>query len=119
MQIESSSPSPQKIQWLHNGQPIPGATNRTLTIDPPQPADDGYYVAQIDNAVGCVVSSMADQSIDGEGGGLVLFSNHTDEIDAPISSPGQYPGDTPFIQVRLFAVATINRMRLVIDWIRA
>jgi hypothetical protein len=117
--IGSSSDSPRAIQWFHNGQPVPGATNSILTIDPPQPAADGYYVAQIDNFAGRVVSAMADAQIDGNGGGLVLFSNHTDAIDAPIYSPGQEPGAPPYIRVKLFAGATINRMRPVTDWIKA
>jgi hypothetical protein len=119
MLVESSSPSPRRIQWLHNGQAIPGATNSILTIESPQSSDDGYYVAQIDNSAGRVVSAMADQQIDGNGGGLVLFSNHTDEIDAPIYSPGQLPGYPPYIQVKLVAGRAINRLRVVTDWIRA
>lgn len=111
MFIASASRSPQNIQWFHNGQPIPGATNWTFTIDPPQPSDDGYYLAQIDNFAGRVVSEMTDHQIDGNGGGLVLFSNHTDGIDAPIYSPGQTPLSPPYIRVQLFAGATINRMR--------
>ena len=122
MFVKSSNASnapPQSIQWLHNGQPIPGATNSTLTTDSPQPSDDGVYVAQIDNFAGRAVSSMTDEQIDGNGGGLVLFSNHTDEIDAPIYSPGQLHGGPPYILVRLWVGATINRLRPVTDWIRA
>jgi hypothetical protein len=113
MLVESSSDAPQTIQWLHNGQPIAGATQSIFTIESPKPGDDGYYVAQIDNFEGRVVSAMADQAIDGNGGGRVLFSNHTDGIDAPIDSPGQLSGEPPYIRVRLIAGATINRMRPV------
>src|SRR5262249_57577712 len=35
--------APITYQWLFNGTPIVGATNRTLSVPSPQPAQSGYY----------------------------------------------------------------------------
>ena len=38
-----ASPSSVSYQWRRDGQPIPGATTRTLTLDNLQPRDSGLY----------------------------------------------------------------------------
>jgi hypothetical protein len=117
MFIESYSRGEQKFQWLHNGQPIPGATNATYVIEKPQASDDGYYSAQVDNFAGRIVSDMIDQAFEGNGGGRILFANHTGEIDAPLHSPGQVKEWGPHIQVLLLAGERMDRMRAVTPWI--
>jgi len=48
-----------KVQWMHNGTPIPGETNATLTIDPVTGADAGGYAAEVRNSAGWMLSNVA------------------------------------------------------------
>ncbi|MFO1477719.1 MAG: immunoglobulin domain-containing protein [Verrucomicrobiota bacterium] len=48
---------PMRYQWLHNGAPIPGATNGTLLIPSVAPADEGTYTVTVTNVLGGVVSA--------------------------------------------------------------
>ncbi len=41
-----------QFQWLKNGNPIPGATDKTLTLTDVQPADGGFYSADYKNSGG-------------------------------------------------------------------
>lgn len=51
----SGDPAPS-IQWLRNGEPLPGQTAATLTLRGVTPANDGVYSVRIANAVRSVVS---------------------------------------------------------------
>ena len=46
-------------QWLFNGNPIPNATNATLTITNLQPTQEGFYQALVMNPAGSATSSNA------------------------------------------------------------
>jgi len=46
-------------QWLHNGTPIPGATNAALTLNNMQSQSAGNYAVAISNALGSVTSNPA------------------------------------------------------------
>jgi hypothetical protein len=46
-------------QWLHEGVPISGATDNSLTINLPQPSDAGAYALKVSNGYGFVISSNA------------------------------------------------------------
>lgn len=47
------------VQWRHNGQPVPGATNLFYNVLRASPADAGTYDALLDNAAGHAVSEVA------------------------------------------------------------
>ncbi len=47
---------PPSFQWLFNGQPIPGATQATLTIPSVTRADEGAYTVVASNRLGQVTS---------------------------------------------------------------
>ncbi len=51
--------NPLAFQWLHNDQPIPGATDLYLTLGPITPADAGGYRIVASNFVGVVTSAVA------------------------------------------------------------
>jgi len=50
---------PLFYQWFHNGQPVAGATNKTLVLSNLQPADFGDYFAVVSNAYGMATSVVA------------------------------------------------------------
>jgi tartrate-resistant acid phosphatase type 5 len=43
-------------QWLFNGDPVPNATNNSLTLLNIDPDDEGYYAVRVSNEVGSVLS---------------------------------------------------------------
>ena len=65
------------FQWRFNGTDIPGAANSTLQIPNAQTNNGGYYMAVAKNATGWVPSQMAWLSVISGSGGVVPFSNKT------------------------------------------
>lgn len=65
------------FQWRFNGTDISGATNATLQITNAQSANVGYYMAVAKNPSGWVPSQMAWLSVVSGSGGVVPFSNKT------------------------------------------
>jgi hypothetical protein len=53
------SPLPLQYQWLRNGQPIQGATERTYQIPAVSSQDEGDYSVEIRNDAGFIVSPPA------------------------------------------------------------
>ncbi len=62
--VVMGSPAPT-LQWTKNGQPIPGATSASLTLDNAQAGDAGAYAVTASNAVGTVTSVSATLTING------------------------------------------------------
>lgn len=57
--VEVESGLEVSYQWRHNGQPILGATEASLTIDEAEPADAGSYDVVITNEIGTTTSGAA------------------------------------------------------------
>lgn len=57
--MQMSASQPLTYQWLHNGVPISGATNASLTLSAMGMATAGSYTVTARNAVGTVASSSA------------------------------------------------------------
>jgi hypothetical protein len=51
--------SPMGFQWFHNGEPVLGATQRSLTIPAVVPSDTGLYSLVASNAEGSLTSGKA------------------------------------------------------------
>ncbi|MEY2881945.1 MAG: hypothetical protein RLZZ15_4325, partial [Verrucomicrobiota bacterium] len=57
MSLSSAIPAGATIQWRRNGQPVVGATSRTLTITNATIAQAGYYQAVFDAGAGSVATA--------------------------------------------------------------
>jgi poly(3-hydroxybutyrate) depolymerase len=57
--ITATGDAPFVYQWRQDGAELPGQTNRTLTIGPTQPANEGGYDAVVSNTSGSVTSYVA------------------------------------------------------------
>ena len=80
---------PVSYQWFQNGEAVPGATNRTLTMEAVEMKDAGTYAVRIENGAGIVWSLEAVLQVtdDVEGGGQLDFRNRSfvsPLLDAPV-----------------------------------
>ncbi|WP_272941485.1 PQQ-dependent sugar dehydrogenase [Pedosphaera parvula] len=55
--------APMSVQWWHNGDPVDGATNLTLSFYYPVAGDAGSYYVTLSNALGFATSSAAVLSV--------------------------------------------------------
>lgn len=58
-QVTVSGTEPLAYQWRHDGQNLPGETNRIITLRDIQPGDEGDYSVMITNLDGAVTSGSA------------------------------------------------------------
>ncbi len=63
LQMQMSASEPLTYQWLHNGMPIPGATNATLALPGMSMTNAGQYTVTARNSVGTVASSSTPVSM--------------------------------------------------------
>ena len=63
MRVGSSGDAPLTFQWRKDGQDLPGATTRTLSIDPVTHADAGEYDVVLTNGLGSTVTIPATLTI--------------------------------------------------------
>lgn len=59
LQMQMTAGEPLTYQWLHNGNPIPGATNASLTLSGMGMANAGQYTVTARNRIGTVANSSA------------------------------------------------------------
>lgn len=64
LRVVAGGVRPLHLQWLHQGTPIPDATNATLLITNVQAADAGTYQVAVTNAFGSVTSSVVSLAVD-------------------------------------------------------
>ncbi len=61
--VTADSAVPDSFQWLHDGQPIPGATNADLLLPDVRAEDAGSYTVVVSNPAGTVTSSSAELEV--------------------------------------------------------
>lgn len=84
--VEVSGAAPFGYTWTHDGTPIPGATEATLTLDHVQSSDAGAYAVTVSNAAGSVTSAEATLTLAAAGEIFVVNDSFAD---------GNRSGDTP------------------------
>lgn len=70
------------IQWLFNGNPIPGATSATLSLTNVSPADAGLYQVVLTNTIGSITSAPASLSIQAFAQGFLLDAAFSGNLPA-------------------------------------
>jgi probable HAF family extracellular repeat protein len=65
LRMQMSGSEPLTYQWLHDGMPIPGATNATLTLPGMSMGVAGQYTVTARNPIGTVANSSATLSMFG------------------------------------------------------
>jgi hypothetical protein len=63
LSVTAAGTAPLTYQWFRNGEPVAGATARTLTLTGVKESDAGSYQAVVSNVVGSVSSSLAQVTI--------------------------------------------------------
>ncbi len=112
---------PYQYQWLKDGEPISGATNRTQIISAAREVDAGWYAVVVRNPGGSVLSASAQLTVTNAiiGGGLINFRNEllmpwTPLSDAPIFDiDGITPLRDSVFAAQLVAGPTVESMRPV------
>jgi hypothetical protein len=61
--VTANGTKPFSYQWLHNGDPIPNATNATYTFTPTAESDGGDYAVRVANGAGTVTSDAAQLTV--------------------------------------------------------
>lgn len=59
LSVQATGTGPFTYTWLKDGNPVAGAAEPTLTIDPAAPTDSGAYVCQVTNSAGTDTSDPA------------------------------------------------------------
>ncbi|MEI7732703.1 MAG: immunoglobulin domain-containing protein [Verrucomicrobiota bacterium] len=79
-QVIATGAVPLRYQWLHNGLPIPAATNSLLNISLCQPSDEGGYQVVALNNFGSVTSLVATLTVVDNLGPLITVNANSGMI---------------------------------------
>jgi Concanavalin A-like lectin/glucanases superfamily/Laminin B (Domain IV)/Immunoglobulin I-set domain/Immunoglobulin domain len=80
---------PPSWQWLFEGTPIPGATNRLLNLGTVLPENAGRYAVVASNLMGLAIQHVANLQVDGRFQAVVRTDFDSDPEDWAILSEGQ------------------------------
>jgi hypothetical protein len=72
--------APLSFQWLRDGNVLPGATNRTLLINPVTASQAGSYVVEVTNLYGSVTSAPATLTVESSGQVAILLQPYGDTV---------------------------------------
>ncbi len=73
LSVAASGSTPMQFQWYFNGEPLPGATNSSLTLSGVDPSQSGTYEAEASNPAGVAASQPATLTVaglDSDGDGI-------------------------------------------------
>jgi len=73
LSVAASGSTPMQFQWYFNGEPLPGATNSSLTLSGVDPSQSGTYEAMASNPAGVAASQPATLTVaglDSDGDGI-------------------------------------------------
>src|SRR5262249_6598367 len=105
--------APITYQWLFNGTPIVGATNRTLSVASPQPAQWGYYSLIASNASGSVTSQVAELKVFA----AAPHSIRGIQAEADGSTILSFAGETTVPFARYYDLYALETSSNLLDWV--
>lgn len=127
--VSVSGTAPFSYRWLFDGTAIPGATNGSLSLAHPSPAQWGYYSVIVSNAFGSVTSRVAELKVfvpvqhnlsgiqSGADGSLSLsLSGETSAPFAPYYD--LYPLETSTNLIDWVPLATVQRANAALTTLR-
>jgi hypothetical protein len=85
LQLQMLASEPLTYQWLHDGVPIPGATNALCTLSGTGMASAGQYTVMARNSVGTVAAASAAVSIF-----AMQFTNGSPHLTVAAPSSGHF-----------------------------
>lgn len=94
--VEYTGTEPATFQWLRNGQPILGATQKTLTLTSVTQASEGNYSVVVTNPRNSDTSASASLTVDWAAQIVTHPTNRTSAVGDPVTFTVGVTGEEPF-----------------------
>ncbi len=93
--VAATGTAPLSYQWFKDAQPIPGATQDTLTFSAVSPADAGMYSVTVTNVAGSAPSQPATLTVLGPPTLIIQPTNQTVRLGLPVTLKVSASGTPP------------------------
>jgi hypothetical protein len=98
MNATASGTPPLSYQWFFEGAPLPGSTNKSLTLSNVQPGNAGTYLLTVSNAYGKITSDGSTLNVlSNATGGTLHFANFSFNPVLDVSGITGVPAGTGYV----------------------